>query len=224
MKICYLLPGIGMSKAEIARREKILSRIAAQGTTVEIKVVEDGPPAIENAIDEYQAMPNILKFILQHQDEYDALIVGCAGDAGLEGAREQARIPIVGPGESSLLLGALGDKRFSMVTTSAERAAIKRRLVREAGLDVNRLVSSHSLDIPVLEMGKDVKKTQAALIRAMKGAKSKGADVMILGCLSPAFMDSALLKEAEKEAGLPLVNPIVTAVKMAEALVTMRAD
>ncbi|HWU38505.1 MAG TPA: aspartate/glutamate racemase family protein [Candidatus Acidoferrum sp.] len=223
MKICYLLPGLGMSKAEIARREKILNRIAAQGTAVEIKVVEDGPPAIENAIDEYQAMPNILKFILQHQDEYDALIIGCAGDAGLEGAREQARIPIVGPGESSLLLGALGDKRFSLVTTSAERAAIKRRLVREAGLDVNRLVSSHSLDIPVLEMGKDVKKTQAALIGAMKDAKTRGADVMILGCLSPAFMDSALLKEAEKEAGIPLVNPIVTAVKVAEALVAMRA-
>ena len=223
MKICYLLPGLGMSTAEIARREKILNRIAAQGTTVEITVVEDGPLAIENAIDEYQAMPNILKFILRHQDEYDALIIGCAGDAGLEGAREQARIPIVGPGESSILLGALGDKRFSMVTTSAERAAIKRRLVREAGLDVNRLVSSHSLDIPVLEMGKDVKKTQAALIRAMKEAKTKGADVMILGCLSPAFMDSPLLKEAEKKAGIPLVNPIVTAVKMAEALAAMRA-
>jgi len=223
MKICYLVVGLGMSPAEIARREKILNRIAAGGTTVEMKGVEDGPQAIENAVDEYQAMPNIMKFILRHQDEYDALIIGCAGDAGLEGAREQARIPIVGPGESSLLLGTLGDKRFSMVTTSLERAAVKRRLVREAGLDPNRLVSSHSLDIPVLEMGKDVKKTQRNLIRAMKEAKSKGADVMILGCLSPAFMDPALLKGAEKEAGLPLVNPIVTAVKMAEALVAMRA-
>jgi allantoin racemase len=223
MKICYLLVGLGMSQPEIARREKILNRIAAQGTTVEIKVIEDGPRAIENAIDEYQAMPNILKFVLRHQDEYDALIIGCAGDAGLEGAREQARIPIVGPGESSLVLGTLGDKRFSMVTTSLERAAVKRRLVREAGLDANRLISSHSLDIPVLEMGKNVKKTQRSLIRSMKEAKSKGADVMILGCLSPAFMEPALLKEAEKEAGLPLVNPIVTAVKMAEALVAMHA-
>jgi allantoin racemase len=223
MKICYLLPGLGMSKAEITRREKILNRIAAQGTTVEIKVVEDGPMAIENAMDEYLAMPNILEFILKHQERYDALVIGCAGDAGIEGAREQARIPIVGPGESSIVLGALGDKRFSMVTTSLERAAIKRRLVREAGLDVNRLVSSHSMDIPVLEMGRDLKRTQRNLIRAMKEAKSHGADVMILGCMSVAFMDSALLKEAEKKAGIPLVNPIVTAIKMAEALAAMRA-
>jgi allantoin racemase len=223
MKICYLLPGLGMSKAEITRRGKILNRIAAQGTTVEIKVVEDGPMAIENAMDEYQAMPNILKFILKHQEKYDAMVIGCAGDAGIEGAREQARIPIVGPGESSILLGTLGDKHFSIVTTSLQRAAIKRRLVREAGLDVNRLVSSHSMDIPVLEMGKDLKRTQRNLIRAMKEAKSHGADVMILGCMSVAFMDSVLLKEAEKKAGIPLVNPIVTAVKMAEALASMRA-
>jgi len=47
--------------------------------------------------------------------------------------------------------------------------------------------------------------------------------VMILGCMTAAFMDSALLKETEREVGLPLVNPIVTAVKMAEALVAMRA-
>ncbi len=223
MKICYLLPVLGMGQAEIAIREKVLNRMAARGTTVEVKVMEDGPPAIENAVDEYRAIPHILKFILRHQDEYDALIIGCAGDAGLQGAREQARIPIVGPGESSLLLGTLGDKRFSMVTTSLERAAVKRRLVREAGLDVNRLVSSHSLDIPVLEMARDVKRTQENLIRAMKEAKAGGAEVMILGCMTPAFMDPALLKEAEKESGLPLVNPIVTAVKMAEALAAMRA-
>jgi Asp/Glu/hydantoin racemase len=72
-------------------------------------------------------------------------------------------------------------------------------------------------------MGRDLKRTQRNLIRAMKEAKSHGADVMILGCMSVAFMDSALLKEAEKKAGIPLVNPIVTAIKMAEALAAMRA-
>jgi len=56
-------------------------------------------------------------------------------------------------------------------------------------------------------MWKDVKRTQEHLIRAMKEAKSKGAEVMILGCLTPAFMESALLKEAEKEAGIPWSTP-----------------
>ena len=36
-----------------------------------------------------------------------------------------------------------------------------------------------------------------------------------------AFMSPDMLREAERETDLPLINPVVTAVKMAEALVTM---
>jgi allantoin racemase len=221
-KICYLLPGIGMNAAEQRRREAILNTIAAGETTIEVRQVENGPHSIESAVDEYAALPNVMQFVLDHQDEYDAIILGCAGDAGIEGAREQARIPIIGPGESSLLLGTCGDRPFSMITVSAERAATKRRLVREAGLDPHRLVSSHATGIPVLEMTRDHRKTKQMLVECMQAAKGKGAAVMLLGCMTVAFMDPVLLKEAEAEVGMPLVNPIVTAVKMAEALVAMR--
>jgi len=211
-----------MPPAERKRRQEILNQIASTETTVVVEQVAEGPHSIENAMDEYLALPNVLKYIIAHQDAYDAIILGCAGDGGMEGAREQAKIPIVGPGESSLLLGALGDKYFSMITVSLERAAIKRRLVREAGLDPHRLISSHISGIPDLEMVKDPQRTKQAVVRCLKEAKAKGAQVMILGCMTIAFMEPALLKEAEAEAGLPLVNPIVTAVKMAEALVAMR--
>lgn len=221
MKICYLLPGVGMSEAEKNRRRDILNDIAAEGTTIEIGQVEDGPISIENAMDEYSAMPMVLKYILEREADFDGFILGCAGDTGIEGAREQAKVPIVGPGESSILLGTCGDKRFSMVTISAERADIKRRLVREAGIDVNRLVSSHALNIPVMELYNDNAKTQNTLMNTMREAKAKGADVMLLGCMSVAFMDRGLLRETVEETGLPLINPIVTAVKMSEALVTM---
>jgi len=221
-KIAYVSPGSGMPEDERKRREDILNRIAASETTIELRQVKNGPKSIESAVDEYQALPNILDFVITNQDQYDALIMGCAGDAGIDGAREQARIPVTGPGESSLLLGTCGDRRFSMITVSLERAAIKRKLVRDAGLDVHRLVSSHATGIPVLEMRHDPKRAQAALIECMKAAKIQGADVMILGCMTLAFMEPGLLHEAETRAGLPLVNPVVTAVKMAEALVAMR--
>ena len=221
-KICYLLPGIGMSEDEKKRREFILNRIASPGTLVEIKQVEKGPHSIENAIDEYESLPNIMKFLLENQKNYDALILGCAGDAGIEGVREQAHIPIVGPGESSLLLGTVGDLKFSMITVSEERAATKRRMVRDAGLDSNRLVSSYATGIPVMEMVKDPAKTKMVLVEKMREAQKKNADVMLLGCMTIAFMEPSLLNEAVNEAGMPLINPIVTAVKMAEALVALK--
>ncbi len=221
MKICYLVPGLGLSDAECRRREARLNEISAPGTQVVVDRVADGPRGIENAVDEFKAMPNVLAFIMERQDDFDGFIVGCAGDTGLEGAREQSAKPVVGPGESSILLGACGDKRFSMITVSAERARVKRRLVREAGLDVGRLVSSHTLDTRVLELANDPRATQGRLMSAMSDAKSQGAETMLLGCMSVAFMEPALLREAVDETGLPLVNPIVTAVKMSEALVAM---
>jgi allantoin racemase len=221
-KIAYVSPGSGMAEDERRRREDILNHIAAEESTVELRQVENGPKSIESAVDEYQALPNILNFVIKYQDQYDAMITGCAGDAGIEGAREQAKIPIVGPGESSLLLGTCGDRRFAMITVSLERAAIKRKLVRDAGLDVHRLVSSHATGIPVLEMRCNPQKAQAVLIECMHQAKAQGADVMILGCMTLAFMPPELLREAESLTELSLVNPVVTAIKMAEALIAMR--
>jgi allantoin racemase len=222
IKICYLLPGVGMDAGEQKRRAQILNDIASSETRVEVRQVDEGPQSIENAIDEYHALPNVMRFVLDHQDEYDGIILGCAGDAGIDGAREQAHIPIVGPGESSLLLGTCGDRRFSMITVSDERAATKRKLVRDAGLDVTRLVSSYATGMSVKEMVQNPEQTKDRLVEWMKAAKNQGADVMILGCMTIAFTDPALLREAQREAGLTLVNPIVTAVKMAEALVAMQ--
>lgn len=223
MKICYLLPGIGLSEEEKTRRETRLNEIAAADTEVVVEEVADGPKSIENAVDEYKAMPEVLAFILAHQADYDAFIIGCAGDSGLEGAREQSKKPVVGPGESSILLGTCGDKTFSMVTISAERARIKRRMVREAGIDPHRLVSSHTLDIPVLSLYADKDATQKRLVELMREARAKGAETMLLGCMSVAFLEPERLRAISEEAGMPLVNPIVTAVKMAEAQVAMKA-
>lgn len=222
MRILYLLPGVGIDDSEKKRREAILNQIAFSGTEIEVRAVPSGPKSIESTRDEYEAMPAVLNFVLEHQQEYDAAIIGCAGDAGLAGTRELASIPVVGPGESSLLLGCPGgDIRFSMVTTSAARAASKHRLVRDTGFDPSRLVSSHSVDIPVLEMARNPERTLQELIRCIEDAKKKGAQVMVIGCMSLAFMEASLLKKASLTGGLPLINPIVTAVKMAESLVAM---
>jgi len=221
MNICYLVPGIGLSDSEKTRRQELLNEIAASETHVNVEQVQDGPRSIENAVDEYKAMPEVLRYVRDNQDGFDGFIIGCAGDSGLEGAREQSRKPVVGPGESSILLGTCGDKRFSIVTISGERARIKRRLVREAGIDVGRLVSSHTLNIPVLGLYNDQGATQRGLIDMMSEARELGAETMLIGCMSVAFMDPALLGEASDKTDMPLVNPIVTAVKMAEALVAM---
>ena len=222
IKICYLLPGVGLDVKERLRRENALNNIASSDTHVVVEQIQDGPKSIENALDEYKAMPYILQFICNRQKDFDGFIIGCAGDSGLEGAREQSKKPVIGPGESSLLLGVCGGKKFSMVTISGDRARIKRRLVREAGIDESRLVSSHSLDIPVLDLYLDQHRTQEQLVKIMEEAKMKGAETVLLGCMSVAFMTAERLEAVTNITKMPIVNPIVTAVKMAEAQIAMQ--
>lgn len=222
MKICYLLPGVGLGEDERERRQVILNAVASSDAEVKVHHIERGPRSIQNAIDEFQAMPEVLNWIIARNEDFDAFIIGCAGDTGLEGVREQSKKPVVGPGEASILLGAIGDKRFSTLTISLERARLKRRLVREAGLAEHRLVSSHSMGIAVLDLYKDLDHTQARLVEILKDARANGAETMLIGCMSVAFMEPRRLAEASAEADLPLVNPIVCAVKLAEALIAMR--
>ena len=53
------------------------------------------------------------------QEGYDALILGCYGDPGIDGIRELISIPMVGPGEATALMAASLGHRFSIITVTA---------------------------------------------------------------------------------------------------------
>jgi allantoin racemase len=48
-----------------------------------------------------------------------------------------------------------------------------------------------------------------------------GADVLVLGCMSMAFLPGVCEALSER-VGVPVVNPVIAALKTAEAVVSMR--
>ena len=121
MRIAYVVPG-PMSKgpmgaAEVRRREGLLNDWAFEGTKVEVRDVPTGPTSIESAYEEALSIPSTLDMIMQCENEgYDAAIIGCFGDPGLEAARELVSMPVVGPCESSMLLAASLGHKYSVLT------------------------------------------------------------------------------------------------------------
>ena len=78
-----------MGKTEMTRRENLLNRWAFEGTTVKVVDVPNGPASIESAYEEALCVPATVELIAQCEAEgYDACIIGCFGDPGLEAARE----------------------------------------------------------------------------------------------------------------------------------------
>ena len=97
VRILYLVPG-QMPEQEQKRREKIAQTFVTNpNTEVSVEAVTAGPLSIESTIEDYMAVPELLKLLHNVQMKYDAVVIGCFGDPGLRPARELVKIPIIGP-------------------------------------------------------------------------------------------------------------------------------
>jgi allantoin racemase len=224
MKIAYVVPG-PMSKgpmgmAEVKRRERLLNDWAFAGTEVRVLDVPTGPASIESAYEEMLAIPATLDLIMQcERDGYDAAIIGCFGDPGLEAARELVEMPVVGPCESAMLLAAGLGHRFSVLTIYDSLIAGQELLAVKAGVRA-KLGSVRATNIPVLELMKDPATTRARLIEVAGACVTQDrADAILFGCMTMSFLD--LAQEVSDAVGVPAVNAGKAALKQAEALVSM---
>ena len=139
MRIIYVVPGpMGRTPEgaeELARRGGVLREFAAPGTEVDIIDVPRGPASIESMYEEYISIPATAERILEAEENgYDAAIVGCFGDPGLDAFRELTEMLVVGPGEASFLAAAMLGHSFSVVTVTASVIASTKREVRNAGV------------------------------------------------------------------------------------------
>ncbi|MGP1397697.1 MAG: aspartate/glutamate racemase family protein [Inquilinaceae bacterium] len=224
MRIAYVVPGPmskgPMGSAEIQRRQALLNGWAFPGTDVRVLDVATGPGSIESAYEEMLAIPPTLDLIVAcERDGYDAAIIGCFGDPGLEAARELVSMPVLGPCESAMLLAAGLGHKFSVLTIFDSMIAGQEHLAIKAGVR-DKLASVRPTGIPVLELMKDPQATKARLIEvATACVKEDRADAFLFGCMTMSFLDMS--DEISAAVGAPAVNAGRAALKHAETLVSM---
>lgn len=222
MRIVYLVPGpmgrTAAGKAEVERRGMLLKKYASPGTETGIQDVPEGPASIESMYEEYLSIPATVRTAISlEEDGWDAIILGCYGDPGLDALRELISIPVIGPGEATALMAASLGHRFSIITIAESVIAFTERLVRNAGVG-DKLASVRAIDIPVLELHDDREQTIEATIREGRRAiEEDRADTLILGCMSMGFLEVA--EAVAPELGVPVLNPGKSSLKFAEALV-----
>jgi allantoin racemase len=213
-RILYLVPGAlsaSRGASELERRRAALQAWAAPGVEVGIAENADGPASIESGYEEYLSVPGSLEVAAKAQhDGYDAIVLGCFGDPGLDGFRELVRVPVVGPCEAAMHAACQLGHRFAIVTVLESVVAPLHRLARIAGLD-SRVAAVVAVDIPVLELGAD---SYQSVLSGCRRALAAGADTLVLGCMSMAFLGVA--ERLSEELGVPVVNPARTALKTAE--------
>lgn len=222
MRISYLIPGpmgrTDKGKAEMERRRGLLVEYAAPETEIGVEDVPSGPASIESMYEEYLSIPATVERALElEQDGWDAIVLGCYGDPGLDAFRELLSIPIIGPGEATALVAASLGHRFSVITVTDSVVAFTERQIWNTGVG-EKLASVRAVNIPVLELHDDREKAVEATVEHGRAAiEDDRADTLIVGCMSMGFLGIA--EAASEQLGVPVLNPSKVALKYAEALV-----
>lgn len=197
--------------------EEYLRKIARKDTSIKVLSLKEGPTSLETFQSMMQVCPSIIELVKTHEDKYDAIMVNCFGDPCVNAIREIVDVPVLGPGETSMLVASLLGHKFSVISPTKKTARQVELHARELGIE-ERLASVIGLKIPVLELEKDKEKTINAVVKASEKAVEDGTEVIVLGCTGMAYMAN----EIRKRLNVPLIEPASLALKIAEALVDLK--
>jgi allantoin racemase len=163
-----------------------LEKIKSPDVEIEVVNIKDGPSSIETFYDEAFALPGILKTVNEYKTRCDAIVINCFADPAVNAAREITDIPVVGPAEASMMIALMLGHKFGVISTFRNTGPWVELQTRNMGIE-QRLAGAVGIDIPVLELGSDLKKTARYLVDAARDLiESKGAEVIILGCTGMA--------------------------------------
>ena len=223
MRIVYQLAGPmerALGATEIARREAFLNAHTNVGVSLQIRSTASGPPSIESAYDAAVGIPAMLDAVHRAEAEgVAAIIIGCFSDPGLDAAREITSVPVIGPGAASLHLAAQLGTRVGIISPLAGHSGRTLARMRELGLAAV-FASVRGIGMAVLDLAQDRERALARISEAGRAAVAEdGVDVLVLGCMSMAFLD--VTGELQARIGVPVVNPVIAALRTAEMVAAM---
>lgn len=202
--------------------DSVTARIAAAacgaaraGTVVEAVSAPFGLPLIVSRADWLVAGPATLAALADRRGSYDAAIIACFGDPGLDAAKELAGVPVIGISEAAFHAACMLGRRFGIVSFTAALRPMFEDVLAHHGLAARcagfRMGPAFAGD-PGL-----VAEQRAALLVDLcrQSVEQDGAEAVILAGGPLAGLAPAIASQVP----VPLVDGTVAAVRLAEALV-----
>jgi allantoin racemase len=195
-----------------------IKKIVEPTTQIVIRNIGDAPPAIECEYDKTLAEHLVVGEVINaNREGFNAVVINCFDDPGLHSSRETSDIPVFGIGETSLYYALVLGDNIAIISTGKYSMVAYRRKARELGIE-DRVVYISGIEVPVLELRSNEKLIKEMLMNEIRRAvESWGAEVVVLGC--GGFI--GISEELSRECGIPIVDPTLVTVKMAESTVKL---
>jgi len=214
MKIKVINPNTTLSMTALIG--EAAAAAASPGTEIVALSPAMGPVSIEGHHDEAFAAIGVIDEVRKGEAEgCDGYVIACFGDPGLLAAREAAAGPVIGIAEAAMHVASLIASGFSVVTTLERTTPIAEHLVRAYGM-TNICRGIRATELAVLEL-EDPANDPGTIIRAAceRAIAEDRCGAIILGCAGMADLAADL----SRDLGVPVIDGVAAAVKLAEALV-----
>jgi len=215
--------------------QKNLDLVRQPDTEIVYRFCDWGMGPMEVAFTRYldHLASRMIYFAAAHAEEegFDAVVINCFGDPMLWEVRQALNIPVVGIGESSMLLSTLMGLKFGIVHISPYNIPETEDHIVKYGLK-DRCAGIRPIAESAAEQEQalfDAHHTIEAFTKTARELIADGAEILIPGCslMSPAMR---LAPGAKKEYpngvteidGVLVADMIGDTIKMAEALVALK--
>jgi allantoin racemase len=191
--------------------------VAGRDTEIVALTPAIGADSVEGNFESYLAAVAVMDAVTRYTGEYDAVIQAGFGEHGREGLQELLEVPVVDITEAAGHVACLLGHWYSVITTLDRAVPLIEDRLKLAGLD-SRCASVRSSGLTVLQLEQDEELTVKTIVReAELAVRHDKAEVICLGCGGMAGLDEAV----RAETGVPVVDGVTAAVKLAEGLVAL---
>ena len=191
-------------------------RIASAGTEIVAVNPTRGPASIEGYYDEAMSLAGMLE-VIRNAEGYDAVVIACFDDTGLDAARCLTDRPVIGIGEAAYHYASMIANKFSVVTTLARSVPALEHNLHRYGL-MARCARVRSSEVAVLELEQPGSNARARISAEISRAMEQDrAEAIVLGCAGMADLAETLAREH----GVPVLDGVTCAVGLAESMVRL---
>jgi allantoin racemase len=205
------------SREMTAAIDRVAQTAAGSSASVVTIRSHNGPYTIEGALDAALATAGMLEVIAAHKDPFDAIVVACFSDPGVEALRMLVRVPVIGIGAASFMQAACLSQHFAIVTPMAGTPARYAAVAAAMGLG-RQFVGTYQTPLSVADFESDDPAVLETLVFHAEQAVKDGADCLLFGCAGIADQ----VHDIEERAGVLCVASAAAGVSQAIACLRHR--
>ncbi len=175
-----------------------------------------GPQGVDTYMDWLIAGIETLKIVSSNKEKYDAFVIGCGSDPGLDACRQITTKPVLGLSESAMLMACPLGNKFSIISTRETQIPVLEQRVIQYGLR-DKLASIRYIQMTTADLMNREELIKNTCEAAKIAVKKDRAEVIVL----TGSLMLGTEKEISEASGVPVMLGVVCALKMAEIYISI---